>query len=168
MRFKAEGNGSRLTAAVAGEQAADRIWAGAKPERRFDLATGAPIPRHADAVLMQEDAELRDGAILVRESVTRGENIRCEAVIFVKVKKWCRAGSSQDRSLPQSARRERIAGLPASASPFLRPVANCGRKAIRLVPGKFTKQTGSCSPIFAAGSDLTDLRYCARHGGSSS
>ena len=67
--------GARLI--VAGEQAAG-------PDLGLDVAsgratriyTGAPIPRRANAVLMQEDADLRDGAILVRESVTVGENIR--------------------------------------------------------------------------------------------
>ena len=67
--------GARLI--VAGEQAAGPdLGLDLTTGRAIRIYTGAPIPPHADAVLMQEDAELSDGAILVRESVTRGENIR--------------------------------------------------------------------------------------------
>jgi molybdopterin molybdotransferase len=40
------------------------------------IYTGAPIPLNADAVVMQEDVERTDKLLLVREGVTRGENIR--------------------------------------------------------------------------------------------
>src|SRR5689334_840704 len=40
------------------------------------IFTGAPIPGHADAVIMQEDVEADGKTILVRERVSRGENIR--------------------------------------------------------------------------------------------
>jgi molybdopterin molybdotransferase len=67
--------GARLM--VGGEQAAgpDLGLSVARGEA-IRIYTGAPIPQHADAVLMQEDVDLQDGAIVVRESVTRGENIR--------------------------------------------------------------------------------------------
>lgn len=40
------------------------------------IFTGAPIPRGADAVIMQEDVTRTDGMIKINESVTKGENIR--------------------------------------------------------------------------------------------
>jgi molybdopterin molybdotransferase len=40
------------------------------------IYTGAPIPQHADAVIMQEDADADERTILLREGVSRGENIR--------------------------------------------------------------------------------------------
>jgi len=67
--------GARLV--VGGEQAAGPdLGLGVARGQAIRIYTGAPIPRHADAVLMQEDADLRDGVILVRDSVSRGENIR--------------------------------------------------------------------------------------------
>jgi molybdopterin molybdotransferase len=67
--------GARLL--VAGEQAAGPdIGLSVSEGETIRIYTGASIPRYADAVLMQEDAELGDGTILVREKVTRGENIR--------------------------------------------------------------------------------------------
>jgi molybdopterin molybdotransferase len=67
--------GARL--AVGGEQAAGPdLGLSVAQGHAVRIYTGAPIPRNADAVLMQEDADLRDGVILVRESVARGENIR--------------------------------------------------------------------------------------------
>jgi molybdopterin molybdotransferase len=67
--------GARLV--VGGEQAAG-VDAGLSvgQGQAIRIFTGAPIPRHADAVVMQEDADLCDGVIFIRESVTRGENIR--------------------------------------------------------------------------------------------
>jgi molybdopterin molybdotransferase len=67
--------GARLV--VGGEQAAGPdLGLGVAPGQAVRIYTGAPIPRHADAVLMQEDADLQDGVIVVRDSVSRGENIR--------------------------------------------------------------------------------------------
>jgi molybdopterin molybdotransferase len=67
--------GARLV--VLGEQAAGLdVGLSVGQGEAVRIFTGAPIPRHADAVVMQEDVDLRDGTIWVRESVTRGENIR--------------------------------------------------------------------------------------------
>ncbi len=46
------------------------------PGEAIRVFTGAAIPRGADAVVMQEDVEAEDGAILVRDGVEPGENIR--------------------------------------------------------------------------------------------
>ena len=56
----------------------------AGPDRDLELTsgqairifTGAPIPRGADAVIMQEDVERKGNQITIRESVVVGENIR--------------------------------------------------------------------------------------------
>jgi molybdopterin molybdotransferase len=62
---------------VCGEQAAGPDLAlSVRPGEAVRIYTGAPIPRHADAVIMQEDVDADGRTILVREGVTRGENIR--------------------------------------------------------------------------------------------
>jgi molybdopterin molybdotransferase len=45
------------------------------PGQAVRVMTGAPIPAGADAVLMAEAAEERDGVILVREAVTPGRHV---------------------------------------------------------------------------------------------
>jgi molybdopterin molybdotransferase len=67
--------GARLL--VCGEQAAgpDLALSVGRGEA-IRIYTGAPIPRKADAVIMQEDVDAEERSILVREGVTRGENIR--------------------------------------------------------------------------------------------
>lgn len=67
--------GARLL--VRGEQAAgaDLALSVGRGEA-IRIYTGAPIPRHADAVIMQEDVDADERTILVREEVTIGENIR--------------------------------------------------------------------------------------------
>jgi molybdopterin molybdotransferase len=62
---------------VCGEQAAglDLALSVGRGEA-IRIYTGAPIPRHADAVIMQEDVEAEKGTILIREGVTPAENIR--------------------------------------------------------------------------------------------
>src|SRR5207249_623867 len=67
--------GARLV--VCGEQAAGpdlALSVGHKQAVR--IYTGAPIPRNADAVIMQEDVDVNENTILVREGVRSGENIR--------------------------------------------------------------------------------------------
>jgi molybdopterin molybdotransferase len=67
--------GATLT--IAGEQVA-----GADRELNLGhgeairIFTGAPIPKNADAVVMQEDVDCSEKSILVREGVNHGENIR--------------------------------------------------------------------------------------------
>jgi molybdopterin molybdotransferase len=68
-------SGERLV--VCGEQAAglDLALSVGRGEA-IRIYTGAPIPRHADAVIMQEDVDAEEGTILIREGVTQAENIR--------------------------------------------------------------------------------------------
>jgi molybdopterin molybdotransferase len=84
--------GARLV--VGGEQAAGPdLGLGVARGQAIRIYTGAPIPRHADAVLMQEDADLRDGVILVRDSISRGENIRVRGGDLCEGQKVASGGS---------------------------------------------------------------------------
>ncbi len=61
----------------AGEQPAGRDRGLALEEgTALRVFTGAPLPRGTDAVVMQEDADARDSALTVRETVAAGEFIR--------------------------------------------------------------------------------------------
>lgn len=42
------------------------------------IMTGAPLPDGADAVIMKEHAEEKDGGVILRKAVRKGENIRYE------------------------------------------------------------------------------------------
>jgi molybdopterin molybdotransferase len=85
--------GARLL--LGGEQAAGPdLGLSVAAGQAIRIYTGAPIPRHADAVLMQEDAEPGDGVILVRESVTRGENIRVRGGDLCEGQKLATRGSA--------------------------------------------------------------------------
>jgi molybdopterin molybdotransferase len=62
---------------VSGEQAAGPDHAlSVEHGEAIRIYTGAPIPRYADAVIMQEDVEADGKNIFVREGVVSGENIR--------------------------------------------------------------------------------------------
>lgn len=68
-------SGARLS--VCGEQAAGLDLALSVGQgEAIRIYTGAPIPREADAVIMQEDVDADERSILIREGVTSGENIR--------------------------------------------------------------------------------------------
>lgn len=74
---RAEGAVAGATLSIAGEQAAgpDLTLSIGRGEA-IRIFTGAPIPKNADAILMQEDVEPGEKSIFVREGVNRGENIR--------------------------------------------------------------------------------------------
>src|SRR6202047_965791 len=68
-------SGARLS--VCGEQAAGPDLALSVGQRAaIRIYTGAPMPREADAVVMQEEVDADERSILIREGVTSGENIR--------------------------------------------------------------------------------------------
>ncbi len=63
---------------------AGRVMAGTWPKLRVgpkscaEIATGAPLPRGADAVVMSEYTEAEDGAVALRRAASPGENVtRC-------------------------------------------------------------------------------------------
>jgi molybdopterin molybdotransferase len=49
------------------------------PGHAMRIFTGAPLPEHADSVVIQEDVERRDGSILIRELPAAGANLRRRA-----------------------------------------------------------------------------------------
>lgn len=87
------------------------------------IFTGAPMPRGADAVIMQEDVERRsDGSIVCREPVDAGENIRREGADLCRGQRVLDRGdrlsparlsllASQGRATVRIHRRPRIAVL---------------------------------------------------------
>ncbi|HET8733792.1 MAG TPA: gephyrin-like molybdotransferase Glp [Anaeromyxobacteraceae bacterium] len=56
--------------------AGDLPGAGIGPGEAARIFTGAPLPPGADAVVREESTEARDGRVLVRHAVARGENVR--------------------------------------------------------------------------------------------
>ena len=67
--------GQRLTVAGCQPAGAD-LGLVCSPEEAIRVFTGAPMPAGADAVLMQEDADLTADGLLCREPVQSGENVR--------------------------------------------------------------------------------------------
>ncbi|MFO0987838.1 MAG: gephyrin-like molybdotransferase Glp [Alphaproteobacteria bacterium] len=64
--------------APAGRPFAGRVGAG----EAVRIFTGAPVPEGADAVVIQEDTEARDGAVLVKEAALLGRHIRRAGLDF--------------------------------------------------------------------------------------
>jgi molybdopterin molybdotransferase len=91
-------SGARLS--IAGEQPAglDQDLRVA-PGEAIRIFTGAPIPRGADAVIMQEDVTLEDGHIVIGEAVESGEFIRRRGGDVAEGQKMITAG---DRLTPQA------------------------------------------------------------------
>ena len=68
---------------VIGMAAAGHGFAGAVgPGEAVRIFTGAPVPQGADAVLIQENAEASGDAVLAREAVAEGHNIRPAGLDF--------------------------------------------------------------------------------------
>lgn len=73
--------GARLV--VAGSAPAGHPFAGVVgPGRAVRIFTGSILPAGADGILLQEDAEAADGAVLVREAVHPGRWIRRQGLDF--------------------------------------------------------------------------------------
>jgi molybdopterin molybdotransferase len=62
------------------------------PGEAVRIFTGAPVPPGADAVVIQEDTERRDGEVLFRELPRRGRHIRRKGQDFVEGDRPLRAG----------------------------------------------------------------------------
>jgi molybdopterin molybdotransferase len=85
-------NGARLL--VCGEQAAGQdLELSVGPGEAARIYTGAPLPRYADAVIMQEDVDTDERTICVREGVIRGENIRVRGGDLCEGQKLASKGS---------------------------------------------------------------------------
>ena len=99
-------SGARLL--VCGEQAAGPDLAlSVGPGEAIRIYTGAPIPQHADAVIMQEDVDADEKSILVREGVNSGENIRVRGGDLCEGQKVASKGDAPDRA---KTGRDRFAG----------------------------------------------------------
>jgi molybdopterin molybdotransferase len=84
--------------AVVGEAAAGHAYHGTvEPGQAVRIFTGAPVPPGADAVLIQENARLRDGgAIEVLEPVERGRFVRPRGLDFAAGETVLSAGAILD------------------------------------------------------------------------
>ena len=68
-----------------GESAAGSAYTGTlAPRQAVRIFTGAPIPDGADTIILQEDADLKDGHLLVREAPAPGKHIRPAGLDFHK------------------------------------------------------------------------------------
>ncbi|MEM9281074.1 MAG: gephyrin-like molybdotransferase Glp [Verrucomicrobiota bacterium] len=76
VRAKEISEGISLTVAAAVQAAGPDLDLELKSGEAIRIFTGAPIPRGADAVIMQEDVERVGDQIRVRDAVEVGENIR--------------------------------------------------------------------------------------------
>ncbi|NJM30464.1 MAG: molybdopterin molybdotransferase MoeA, partial [Rhizobiales bacterium] len=57
------------------------------------IFTGAPLPRGADTVVIQENADLQGTEVLIREGAKAGQNIRAAALDFAKGQELVPAGT---------------------------------------------------------------------------
>jgi molybdopterin molybdotransferase len=62
------------------------------PGEAVRIFTGAPVPAGADTILIQENAELRDGVVVPREAETRGRFVRRAGLDFAAGDVLLRAG----------------------------------------------------------------------------
>ncbi|RTL88569.1 MAG: molybdopterin molybdenumtransferase MoeA [Hyphomicrobiales bacterium] len=68
---------------VVGESAAGHGYdAALEPGEAVRIFTGAPTPDGADAILLQEDAEVADGLVTAKEAATPGQHIRTAGLDF--------------------------------------------------------------------------------------
>lgn len=89
--------GAPVTLRLVGASAAGCGFSGqVGPGEAVRIFTGAPVPEGADAVLMQEDAEARDGCVTARASVAAGRNIRRAGTDFSEGDLLLRAGERLD------------------------------------------------------------------------
>ena len=78
---------------VIGESAAGRAFDGVlSTGQAVRIFTGAPMPRGADSVLMQEDGERQGATLVCRAAVTLSENVRAEGVDFRAGEPMLRSG----------------------------------------------------------------------------
>jgi molybdopterin molybdotransferase len=77
------GDGPRL-AVTGSSQAGARHKGTLKPGTAIRIFTGAPVPKGADAVLIQENAKREGDRITVLEPVTANQNIRRQGLDFAK------------------------------------------------------------------------------------
>ncbi|MCX7369587.1 MAG: molybdopterin molybdotransferase MoeA [Alphaproteobacteria bacterium] len=83
--------GARLT--VIGAAPAGHPFAGVVgPDQAVRIFTGGIVPEGADSILLQEDAEAADSAVLVKEGVTPGRWVRKRGLDFAEGEELLAAG----------------------------------------------------------------------------
>jgi molybdopterin molybdotransferase len=86
-----------VTLQVVGTSAAGRGFAGAVgPGQAVRIFTGAPIPAGADAIVIQEDTDVSDGRVIVREAPAAGRFIRPAGLDFREGQVLLHAGQRLD------------------------------------------------------------------------
>lgn len=82
------------TLKLAGESAAGWPFAGSvKPGEAVRIFTGAPLPDGADTVVIQENTQARDGAVVIKEVARPGANVRTRGHDFREGDVVLRAGT---------------------------------------------------------------------------
>jgi molybdopterin molybdotransferase len=87
------------------------------------IYTGAPIPRNADAVIMQEDVDLGEKSILVREGVSRSENIRYRGGDLCEGQKVASTGSLLRATILAALASQGLRELPVFKRPRVAVIA---------------------------------------------
>jgi molybdopterin molybdotransferase len=126
---------------LVGESAAGHAYESAlKPGETVRIFTGAPVPAGADAILLQEDAEIADGDVRLKPGARAGDHIRTKgldfsegaAALFAGTRlgfaELALAAAMNHASLPV-ARRPRVA-LLASGDELVPPGAEPGPSQI--------------------------------------
>lgn len=108
---------------VQGEVRAGEYFKGTlKPGRALRIFTGAPVPRRAQAVVMQEHTERRNGSIRLAKDPRWGENIRFRGEDFQKGRVLVRKGARLNPchlALLAAAGFEKISVIPKPSAAIL-------------------------------------------------
>ncbi len=142
--------GQRLK--IVGESAAGRGYAGGLHSgEAVRIFTGAPVPRGADAVLIQENATREGGTLVVNEAPAMGANMRAQGGDFragavlieagVRLDAWrISLAAAAGRASLFVARRPRVAILstgdeivPPGTQPGLHQIFNSGAPALAVL-----------------------------------
>jgi molybdopterin molybdotransferase len=108
--------GARLRV-IGVSRAGERFRATLDAGEAVRIFTGAAVPEGADAILIQEDAEISGAEIVVRESVTEGRYVRPEGLDFHQGETLLAAGRRLDSRALSLAASMGYAELPCRRRP---------------------------------------------------
>ncbi len=147
----------------AGESAAGRAFDRPLPERSaVRIFTGAIVPDGADTIILQEDADLIDGALIIREATPPGKHIRRRGLDFITGDIGLKAGkrlsardvaflAAMDIPWVSVRRRPRVA-IMATGDELVRPGEPCGPDQIIA-----SNHLGVAGLVRDAGGEVLDL-----------